>query len=223
MSGRLTQPSGNLKGPEVCGPLQQYLVLPLMQNNFRVSAFRVIWMQKDTALLDGLTQQYVRLQAEFDGHVKKLPGTRMCLSALTATRAAKKDERNNLKIYPGVAYWTVHETDAFYSMGHFNYLSSVACKMGATLKLLLQPLQTSEKDLCNALFCVLKDSMDQTCVRKLADMSAGMCLGLTAGDYPLVRAFAADGDVRDILNTARDELARVKLHIQVEEPETIPV
>lgn len=215
-----TRPCGNLKAPAVVNALREYVVTPFYQPDSEIAAVRMSWFNKDHDYLKVISENLTQLRSKLDEYVLKLPGLQVCISAVTATRAGKKDgKKNETKIYPGVSYWVVFQKGNFNCMSLCSALQGADDLMGATPKLLLQPYQQSVNDIGNALNSVLKDSMEG-CVRKIVDASAKVTLGQAPGEYPIVKAYAWDSQLKSILNTAKNQLALVKLYMEVETPTT---
>ena len=202
-----SRPCGNLKSPEVCKVLQQHIVLPFLQPQYTVTALRMSWFNRSVDYLNQVTEQLVHLRAQLDEYVNGLPGVQLVISAVTATRSSTKKVQD-MKLYPGVAYWVVLDAASFDQRALCSFLQTTDSK--PTLKLLLQPYQQTEKDITTALSSVLKDSMEGV-VRKLLDYSANTQFGSAAGTYPIVRVFNHNSKLNEMIGVAKAKLDKLGL------------
>ena len=210
-----TLPSGTVKSPEARTMLDRYIVSPFQQPGYRVSAFRMSWFSQESDFLQKIWDEIVHLRVKLDCMVTNIPGVDVCVSAITATKSGlrKTQDPAERKIYPGVSYWIVTPDTGFNERDLFNRMQ--ANPFGATMKLLLQPYQSSKKDVCTALYGVVKDNMEG-CVRRMVDMSAIQSLGQQPGQYPVVKAFAMNEQHVEKLNEAQVHLKTARFDMIVE-------
>ena len=205
-------PAPGLRSQAVRSILAKNLVGPTVQNGWNVSAFRMGWIKQDDQGTRNLWDQIVQLRYDLDQLVQTLPGLVYFVSAVTATSSQQKTNTSsstNVKAHPGVSYWLVshqQQTDSrqLYTVMHNN-------RLGANLKLQLQPYQQSEKQYCHALYNTVKDNMEG-CVRRLFDASARtLSIPLEA----IVKIIVADQEATPLLTEAVSQLGAVRFHAEL--------
>ena len=202
-------PRSSLRSAQARECLSRYVAEPFIKPGYKVSAFRMTWFNQSPDYLQGLWDRIVQLRDQFDEVVKGLPGVELCLSAITATSSALKKTQDpaERRIYPGLAYWVVSPMGEFSERIIYDIVNKHAA--GANMKLLLQPHQVMQKDVCNALHTVVKDSMEG-CVRRLVDASMYHCYGQGAGQGAIVKVHVVDSRHREALARAQVELCQVR-------------
>ena len=208
-----TLPAPKLRSRPVCDILDRQILQPIVQNQWSVSAFRMTWPR----VLDAnrnIWDQIVLMRVELDRLVQQIPGALFLVSAINATSAQMKSgSETSYKIHPGIVYWLVSRqpiTDQRSLCSHMN-----ANNCGAMLKLVLQPYQTTEKDIRNALFSGVKDNMEG-CVRRLVEESCSHCYGPAERlKEPLVKFYVAPDGPKDMLSQALNDLAAARFRAEL--------
>lgn len=147
----------------------------------------------------------------------EIPGIEVLLSAITAhskLRSVDGDEKERV-IYPGLAYWIVLRAG-------FRDIRLLNDKMqkgpfSGTLKILLQPHQTSAKEISNAFLIVLKDTMTG-CVPHLVNRSIQHCLNVASTSLSATASNAkvfSKEEHYEALTAAGQALGRYKLSIHL--------
>ena len=202
-------PSPTLQSRQVRDALMSHFVRPALQAGFKVSAFRLSWFGQSTEHLSIVWDQVVPLRDQLDQKMKEIGGVIYFVSAITATTSGKKKDAPTQKrlVFPGVAYWLVSLAN-FSERDLFNHMQNNG--LGATMKLLLQPFQQTEKDLANGLFQVLKDNMEG-CVRKMINCGNQ---GVPPGSCQIAKVFQCREDLSG-LSLARDTLTGLRFNVEL--------
>ena len=203
-----TLPAFKLRSPPVCNILTQDLIQPVVENNWNVAAFRMHWPRIDGSI-QTLWDRIVPIRAELDELVKTIPGPLFIVSGIYATASYSKTGPNAVcRVLPGVGYWVVTKGPSLDSRSLCDHMNNNRC--GATMKLVLQPYQTAEKDFRQALFNTVKDNVEG-CVRRLVEDSRVYCYGPTERlGEPVVKIYVTKEGPRNRLSRVVRDLAAVR-------------
>lgn len=145
--------------------LDNYLIQPVIDNNWKVHAFRMHW-PKMTEEEEAMTwQQIISIREGLDSIVRELPCLLHFVSGIGGVNR-KNPVTGVFYTHPIISYWVVISADVLNTR---EMLASMnANPYGAQARLNLQPFSTGKKDLVNALHVAVKDNMEG-CVRRIVD------------------------------------------------------
>ena len=208
-TSKAVRPAEKLQSQPVCDVLIHDIIRPVQQNNWNVSAFRMNWSKTGIGE-QSIWDQIVMVRGELDKLAKTIPGGIFVVSAIGASFSPiKSGQKTSYKIHPFVAYWLVSKrmTD---NRNLCEIMNTNNC--GAQVKIMLQPYQTSEKDISNALFNVVKDNV-AGCVRRLVEDSCQCYYGPSSRmQEPLVKIYVAKNGPITMLKQAVGNLSSVRFH-----------
>ena len=219
-TGKWALPARKLTARPVQQALTSSLIVPVLHQGWRVSAFRLSWIKQDDLAIQNIWDQIVQWRTMLDKMLSSIMGIRIYLSAITATQSTQssKDTKAQYRVHPGMAYWVAADSTVFDERQMFSHMQGN--RFGATMKPLLQPYQQSKADICNAAFTVVKDNVEGT-VRRMVDASTEFCLGTEAGEqHPIVKICVLDEDNVQLGKLASDNLTAAKFPVQLVVPET---
>ena len=149
----------------------------------------------------------VEMREELDRLTRTIPGALFFVSAITARYTqVRSNQGSTYKIHPYVMYWLVSKTVTD-SRSLCDMMNRNNC--GAQVKIMLQPYQTTEQDISNALFNAVKDNT-AGCVRRLVEDSCEYCYGPSERQRePLVKFYVARGGPAQMLSDTIRNLAGV--------------
>ena len=212
------QAAKRLKSQPVCNILIKDIIGPVQQNNWNISAFRMSWSRTGT---DEKTvwDQIVLIREELDTLAKDIPGALFFVSAINATTTQiKGTEKISYKVAPAVAYWFITDETVLTSRDLCDHMNNN--RWGATLKLVLQPYHTADKDIQSALFNAVKDNT-AGCVRNLVEDSCERCFGPSERTRePLVKFYVAKHGPVNMLRQVVGNLAAVRFRADLIEINT---
>ena len=207
-----TVPASKLGSRPIKAVLTENIRGPVLQSNWNVAAFRMHWSRPEINE-QTIWDQMVLMREELDKLVKIIPEALFIVSAISATfNQIKTGQKGSYKIRPYVAYWLVSErmTD---NRNLCDIMNNNNC--GAQVKIMLQPYQTTEQDISNALFNTVKDNVTG-CVRRLVEDSSESCYGPSERlREPIVKIFVAKRGPMNMLSQAVVNLAGVRFHAEL--------
>ena len=186
--------------------LVQNVVDPTLKRNLKVSAVRLCWFGDDAHQLQPFWENILNLRDQLDGIMKSTPGVMYYMSCLTATMSGKKKKLS----FPGVSYWIASEKDAPVRNLFDNMQNN---RLGAKMKLILQPYQESIDHIYQSMYTVAKDTADGV-VKKVLERQAA-CLGNTS-PFAITKLFSHFPADREWLEHAAEQLRAVRMTVDVE-------
>ena len=199
-----------MTSPQVRKVLSDQIIAPVVANGWVVSAFRMYWKREQPYSTDMIWGQIAETRTMLDALVRQVPNLLFIISSINATNASFSDGTRMVK--PGVAYWVVSREaldccELSKHMGRNN--------VDATLKILLQPFQTSEKDVTNVLYSAVKDNMGG-CVRRLVEDSQAN-RGMTTKEAIVKFYSASQNGPTDMLSVAINSLQQARFYSELYE------
>ena len=199
-------PCSTLNVPQARPILLERLVRPAMANKQMVVAVRLTW-PKDSPR-QNLWQQIVRLRRDLDAITCRLPSCAYFVSAITAVK--QNDQFKQPRVWPAVGYWAVLREPLRECKLIMDLYNQNLC--GAAVKLMLQPYQTTEKDLSSVLFNLVKDNV-RGCVPRLVQISQQMSCGEGQPAWePVMKICVLDRGVKEQLQEAVDAFQRIHFY-----------
>ena len=186
--------------------LRQAIVDPTLTRGFKVSAVRLCWFGDDALQLQPFWENILSLREQLDTIMQSTPGVVYYVSCLTATMSGKKKKLS----FPGVSYWIASKKDTPVRSLFDNMQNN---RLGAKMKLLLQPYQEGVDHIYQSIYTVAKDSVEGV-VRRVLDRQA---LSLhNAAPFAITKLFSHNEADREWLEGTAEQLRAVKMTIDVE-------
>lgn len=217
----LPEPRPSLRSVEIKTLTKDLLHENFFTPDYEFVAFRITSFNQDQDILQNRWENIVFEREQLDEYVLQMvPGIEVLFSSITATQSIVRKAQGEGKdrfIYPGIAYWIVLKAGC-------RDMRMLCDKMqsnpfGGNLKILLQPHQTSAKEISAALHTVLKDTT-QGCVPHIVQHNAGHHIPDSASTVhsappSIVKVYALTNENLEVLTSAQEALKRYKLPIQI--------
>ena len=198
IGGDATAPCSSLNSAAAKASLMEQLVRPAVEQLQSVVAVRLTWPKDDSAR-QAMWDQITAVRHDLDALAMQLPHCLYFVSAITAVKQCDRSKKET-KIWPAVGYWAVLKQPVGDCKLIINAFSQNSC--GAAVRLMLQPYQTSEKDVSGVLYNMVKDNV-RGCVPRMVQASLQRQHRTSAGapETP-VRVCAVDKEVLPHLHRA---------------------
>lgn len=178
---------------------------PTLFRQLTVSAVRLSWFANTAMELQPFYENLTTFRAELDNRIRTVPGILYFVSCLTATMSGKKKKLS----FPGVSFWIVSDQ----AVTFMNLTNALGDKLGATMKLLIQPYQATAEHAEQVLYTVAKDCLDGVVKRVLDRLAVSRGLG----EPFAITKLHTQRKERGWLEEVAQSLRSIKVRVDVEE------
>ena len=219
-TGEATLPSPYLQNKAARELLTQRLVPAFTARGARILALKTLWLNQPAEAVQDTWNQILPLRVAMDDMVKSVQGVQFFVSCITASAPSKKPKAgtpgSKYLIRPAIGYWLVSEDQTFNDRDLFNRMNKNP--YGAIMKLALQPFQTDEKAVSNALCNVVKDNWEGL-VRRMVAASKALHPNFSSADqFSILKVFVSQSspEIVNFVTDACNKLQQVAFPLTLE-------
>lgn len=198
-------PKVSLTTPAVRNTFSKVLVGPTLARPTCVTAVRLSWFANDAEEVKPFWESLSDTRVELDNRLKTVPHLLYFVSCLTSTVSGRKKKI----AFPGVSYWIVSEQP----VSAMHLTTAFGDRLGAIMKLLIQPYQTGADHAEQVLFTVAKDCSDGVVKRVMDRLACSRGQSRPAAITKLYTPYELE---KKWLENAAFELREVRVTVDVE-------